>query len=104
MATVVVTGSSKGIGLATSLAFARAGYTVHATMRNPAAAPELAETAARESLPIHVAQMDVVSDQSVRDAMAAIGKLGPVDVLINNAGVERSGSIEELPLSAFREE
>jgi NAD(P)-dependent dehydrogenase (short-subunit alcohol dehydrogenase family) len=48
--------------------------------------------------------MDVVSDQSVADAMAAIGRLGPVDVLINNAGILRSGSIEELPISAFREE
>jgi NAD(P)-dependent dehydrogenase (short-subunit alcohol dehydrogenase family) len=104
MATAVITGCSKGIGLATALAFARAGYSVHATMRNPEAAPELGQIAARENLPIHISRMDVVSDESVATAVAAIQKRGPIDVLVNNAGVERSGSIEELPISAFREE
>ncbi|MEO6816451.1 MAG: SDR family NAD(P)-dependent oxidoreductase [Edaphobacter sp.] len=43
------------------------------------------------------------SDVSVRDAIAAIHKdHGPVDVLVNNAGVERTGSVEELPLADFR--
>jgi NAD(P)-dependent dehydrogenase (short-subunit alcohol dehydrogenase family) len=46
--------------------------------------------------------MDVDSDQSVRDAIAAILKQGSLDVLVNNAGVERSGSVEELPLAGFR--
>lgn len=103
MASVLITGTSKGIGLEAALAFGRAGYNVHATMRNPSQSPQLAETAAREKLPIHISTMDVDSDQSVTHAIAAIHKdHGPVDVLVNNAGVERAGSVEELPFADFR--
>lgn len=102
MASVLVTGTSKGIGLETALAFARAGHRVHATMRNPSGSPTLAETAAREKLPIAVSAMDVDSDRSVDDAISAIEKNGPIDILVNNAGVEAAGSVEELPIDAFR--
>jgi NAD(P)-dependent dehydrogenase (short-subunit alcohol dehydrogenase family) len=103
MAAVLITGTSKGIGLETALAFGRAGHKVHATMRNPGQSVELAETAAREKLPILVSKMDVDSDQSVTHAIAAILKdHGPIDVLVNNAGVECEGSVEELPLAEFR--
>ena len=103
MATVPVTGSSAGIGLATVLAFGRAGHTVAATMRSPARAPELANIAARERLPISVFTMDVDSDSSVTASIEQIGaEMGPLDVLVNNAGIERMGSIEQLPLSDFR--
>jgi NAD(P)-dependent dehydrogenase (short-subunit alcohol dehydrogenase family) len=103
MATVLITGSSTGIGLATALAFGRAGHTVAAAMRNPARAPELANIAARERLPITVFTMDVDSDASVSASVAGIVEaLGSIDVLVNNAGIERMGSIEQLPLSDFR--
>jgi NAD(P)-dependent dehydrogenase (short-subunit alcohol dehydrogenase family) len=103
MASVLITGTSKGIGLETALAFGRAGHQVHATMRNPSQSPELAETTAREKLPIAVSTMDVDSDQSVSHGIAAIVQdHGPIDVLVNNAGVERAGSVEELPLAEFR--
>jgi NAD(P)-dependent dehydrogenase (short-subunit alcohol dehydrogenase family) len=103
MATVLITGTSKGIGLEAALAFGRAGHRVHATMRSPAQSPELEQTAARERLRVLVSTMDVDSDQSVSHAIAAIHKdHGPIDVLVNNAGVERAGSVEELPLADFR--
>jgi NAD(P)-dependent dehydrogenase (short-subunit alcohol dehydrogenase family) len=103
MASVLITGTSKGIGFQAALAFGRAGHTVCATMRNPSQSPELAETAAREKLPIIVSAMDVDSDESVRRAIATILKdRGPIDVLVNNAGIERAGSVEELPLDEFR--
>jgi NAD(P)-dependent dehydrogenase (short-subunit alcohol dehydrogenase family) len=103
MATVVVTGTSKGIGFETALAFARAGHTVLATMRNPSASPQLAAIAAQEKLPILVSSMDVDSDKSVTDGFKAIHREhGPIDVLVNNAGIERTGSVEELPLAEFR--
>jgi NAD(P)-dependent dehydrogenase (short-subunit alcohol dehydrogenase family) len=103
MASVLITGTSKGIGLQTALAFGRAGHNVYATMRNPARSPELAEIAARENLSIAVSALDVDSDQSVRDGIAKIQKdHGPIDVLVNNAGVERLGSVEDLRLDDFR--
>jgi NAD(P)-dependent dehydrogenase (short-subunit alcohol dehydrogenase family) len=103
MASVLVTGTSSGIGLATALAFGRAGHRVYATMRNPTRAPELAQIAATEKLPISISAMDVDSDASVKEGIGKIVKGdGPLDVLVNNAGIERTGSVEELPLAEFR--
>jgi NAD(P)-dependent dehydrogenase (short-subunit alcohol dehydrogenase family) len=102
LATILITGTSKGIGLATALTLARAGHTVYATMRNADRAAELAEEAAKELLPIHYSVMDVDSDASVATAIAAIQQgAEPIDVLVNNAGVERNGSIEELSMDDF---
>ena len=67
MGVVLITGTSTGIGMATALAFGRAGHRVAATMRNPSGAPALGETAKREHLPITVLPMDVDADASVRD-------------------------------------
>jgi NAD(P)-dependent dehydrogenase (short-subunit alcohol dehydrogenase family) len=103
MASVLITGTSKGIGFEAALAFGRAGHKVHATMRNPAQSPQLAETVKREKLPITISTMDVDSDQSVSHGIAAIHKEhGPIDVLVNNAGVEKAGSVEELSMADFR--
>src|SRR5580698_6115119 len=88
MASVLITGTSKGIGLETALAFGRAGHQVYATMRNPSQSPALANTAAAGNLPIAISKMDVDSDESVSEAIATILKRhGPIDVLVNNAGV-----------------
>ena len=103
MALILITGTGSGIGMVTALAFGRAGHNVHATMRNPARAPELAQIAAAEKLPITISAMDVDSDSSVAECIARIIQAaGPIDVLVNNAGIERIGSIEELPLAEFR--
>ena len=103
MATVLITGASKGIGHITALTLGRAGHTVYATMRNPARARELAAEFDQLKLPIHVSVMDVDSDDSVSDAVAAIHlAAGDIDVLVNNAGVERNGSIEELSMADIR--
>jgi NAD(P)-dependent dehydrogenase (short-subunit alcohol dehydrogenase family) len=103
MTSVLITGTSKGIGLATALTLGRAGHKVYATMRNPSRAPELGERAVQEKLPIKISVMDVDSDSSVKTGIANIQKdAGQIDVLINNAGVERNGSIEELALADFR--
>src|SRR5438105_13699974 len=103
MATVLITGTSKGIGLATALHLGRAGHKVYATMRNPSRAPELGERAAANKLPVKISVMDVDSDSSMKTAIDSIrADTGHIDVLVNNAGVERTGSIEELPLAEFR--
>src|SRR5580692_1631814 len=103
MATVIITGTSKGIGLETALTLGRAGHTVYATMRGPARSPELARKAAAEQLPIHISALDVDSDDSVTSGIAAIyAAAGNIDVLINNAGIERNGSTEELTMDDIR--
>lgn len=103
MARILITGTSSGIGLATAVAFAKAGHTVYATMRNPDRAPELGRRIAAEKLPITITVMDVDSDESVKAGIDRIVKeAGAIDVLVNNAGIERSGSVEELALDEFR--
>src|SRR5262245_15566994 len=81
MSHIVITGASRGIGLATAVELARAGHSVVATMRNPAGSPELGEQAAKEKLPIRIETMDVDFDESVKQAFARIREQGPVDVL-----------------------
>ena len=102
MKRIVITGASRGIGLYTALELTRAGHQVVATMRNPGDSPELAGLAAKEKLSLQIETMDVDSDESVKLAFDRILEQGPVDVLINNAGVERIGATEETPLSDFR--
>jgi NAD(P)-dependent dehydrogenase (short-subunit alcohol dehydrogenase family) len=103
MKTVLITGTSKGIGLETSLAFGRAGYKVFATMRNTDMASDFKEKIKNESLDITIYEMNVDSDASVKKCIdAIISKHGKVDVLVNNAGIERHGSVEELSMEDFK--
>jgi NAD(P)-dependent dehydrogenase (short-subunit alcohol dehydrogenase family) len=102
MANIVITGASRGIGMATALVLARAGHQVVATMRDPANCPELGQIAKTENLPIRIEGMDVDSDASVSTCFSRIHSQAPVDALVNNAGVERLGSIEETPLAEFQ--
>jgi NAD(P)-dependent dehydrogenase (short-subunit alcohol dehydrogenase family) len=103
MRSVIITGANKGIGYDTALAFGRAGYKVFATMRNPETAAALKQKIKEESLPIVIATMDVDSDESVKKCIDAIYKeTDSVDVLVNNAGIERHGSVEEVSMSDFK--
>lgn len=103
MKSVIITGTSKGIGLETALAFGRAGYKVFATMRNPQNATSFEQKIKEESLNIVISKMDVDSDQSVKQCIDAINKEhSSIDVLVNNAGIERHGSIEEMPMDDFQ--
>lgn len=104
MKTVIITGANRGIGLDTTLAFARAKYKVYATMRNPEKADALREFIEKESLNISMLQMDVDDDQSVIDCLNEVqDECGAVDVIVNNAGIERHGAIEEMDMSVFKE-
>ena len=103
MKSVIITGTSKGIGLETALAFGRAGYKVFATMRNPDGATAFKQRIKDESLPITISAMDVDSDESVKQCIDAILlENGSIDVLVNNAGIEQHGSIEDLTMADFK--
>lgn len=103
MKSVIITGAGKGIGLATALAFGRAGYQVFATLRNPEKAIALKQIIKDENLNITMSAMDVDSDESVKRAIEFIyQEIGRVDVLVNNAGIEYHGATEEISLSEFR--
>ena len=103
MTSALITGTSKGIGLATAVAMGRAGHKVYATMRNPSGAPELAGIVEQESLPVTISALDVDSDASVSETIHEIFDNGDdIDVLVNNAGIEKTGPVEETDLDAFR--
>jgi NAD(P)-dependent dehydrogenase (short-subunit alcohol dehydrogenase family) len=103
MAKVLITGTSKGIGFSTAVALGRAGHTVFATMRKPEQDRTLREVVQNERLPVSIVKMDVDSQESVDAATSAIrADAGCIDVLVNNAGVVRAGSIEGLTLDDFR--
>jgi NAD(P)-dependent dehydrogenase (short-subunit alcohol dehydrogenase family) len=100
MAKVLITGCSTGIGKATALRLARAGHRVFATMRELQRAPDLPGIASTENLPLSIHRLDVTEDASVAAAFGDID--GPIDVLVNNAGLGVGGAVPELPLAAFR--
>lgn len=100
---VLVTGASTGIGRASALAFAKAGARVALTARsadklNAAADSVKAAGGTAEAFPFDLAQTDKIPDlvRAVRE------KLGPVDVLINNAAYAVAGLIEDCPVDQYR--
>jgi NAD(P)-dependent dehydrogenase (short-subunit alcohol dehydrogenase family) len=94
---VLISGSSTGFGRLFAETLARKGHTVFATMRDPGGrnaknAAEVRTLAEKDSLPIHVLEMDVTEDASVERAVdAVIAKAGRIDVAINNSGYYLSG-------------
>lgn len=103
MKTALITGTSTGIGLATSLHFARNGYRVFAGMRNLSKAGPLEAAAAEESLPVETIQLDICDDASVAAAFATAQADGPVDVLVNNAGIGGASPLELTPDAEHRQ-
>jgi NAD(P)-dependent dehydrogenase (short-subunit alcohol dehydrogenase family) len=97
---VLITGSSTGFGRGMAETLARHGHTVFATMRDPEGrnaknASEIRAVAQRESLPLHVLELDVTKDASVERAVrSAVEQAGRIDVAINNAGYVLAGLAE----------
>lgn len=93
MKTALITGCSSGYGLETARHFHSQGWNVIATMRTP-----------REEILPHSGRMrllplDVTNPQSIK---AALGAAGPIDVLVNNAGIGLMGAFEATPLAQVR--
>lgn len=92
----VVTGANSGIGRATTLHLAEAGHDVYGTVRSVERAAKLRDASADRGLEIHLVELDIADDESVRDGFAEImQRAGRVDHLVNNAGVGGNGVVEE---------
>lgn len=92
--TILITGSSSGYGLETARHFLAKGWNVIATMREPMS----------DVLPpsdrLRILQLDVTDPASIA---AAIEAAGPIDVLVNNAGIGLIGVLEATPMAKARE-
>ena len=101
--TVLITGTSSGIGKATALHLARRGYHVLATSRQLVRLDELTSMAWSESLSISGYQLDVNDPASVEQVVPAIlDEVGGLDALINNAGYGLWGCLEDLTLEEVK--
>jgi len=88
--TILITGSSSGIGKATAILFAEKGWNVIASMRTPENETELTKF---EN--ISLAKLDVLDPESIKKTVnESISKFGKIDVLVNNAGYGAYGPLE----------
>lgn len=94
MKTVLITGCSSGYGLETARHFHAQGWKVIATMRTPR------EDVLPRSERLRVLPLDVTKPASIAALLAAIG---PIDVLVNNAGIGLFGAFEATPMATVRE-
>lgn len=96
---MLITGCSSGIGKATAAQLVRDGWRVYATARRPETLAEL-QAAGCSTL-----ALDVTDEESMRTAVDTVERAeGAVGVLINNAGYEQAGPIEEVPVELVRKE
>ncbi|MGA7108207.1 MAG: SDR family oxidoreductase [Terracidiphilus sp.] len=93
MKTIMITGSSSGYGLETARYFLSKDWNVIATMRSPR------ENILPRSPLLRILPLDVTDERSI---VAAIEGAGPIDVLVNNAGIGVVGAFEATPLSHIR--
>ena len=94
MKTVLITGCSSGYGLETARHFHAQGWNVIATMRTPR------EDVLPRSEHLRILALDVTNPESIRQAVEAAG---PIDVLVNNAGIGLLGVLEGVSMTAVRE-
>ncbi len=94
MNTVLITGCSSGFGLETARYFLANNWRVIATMRTPD------ENLFPKSERLRVLGLDVTDEASIQHALE---DAGPIDVLVNNAGIGLLGAVEGIPMATARE-
>lgn len=95
--TVLVTGCSSGIGLATCHVLSRNNFMTYGTVRNLSKAKKIQDLINMENLSLKILRLDVNDNQSIKLAVKKIlTETGRIDVLINNAGYGMFGPVEEI--------
>jgi short-subunit dehydrogenase len=94
MGTVFITGANRGLGLEFVKEFSEKDYEVIATCRDPNSSSDLTNLA-KSNLKIQLHQLDVSNTKNIQDLSNHL-KNKPIDILINNAGIYRSGSFNSV--------
>lgn len=103
--TVLVTGCSSGIGLATCHVLSRNNFMTYGTVRNLSKAKKIQDLMNRENLSLKILRLDVNDNQSIKLAIKKIlNDTGRIDVLINNAGYGMFGPIEEITIQEIKKQ
>jgi len=103
--TVLVTGCSSGIGLATCHVLSRNNFMTYGTVRNLSKAKKIEDLIDREGLPLKILHLDVNDNQSIKLAVKRVlSDTGRLDVLINNAGYGMFGPIEEITIQEVKKQ
>lgn len=92
---VLITGANRGIGYSVANRLASEGYIVYAGARKTSSSSQLLQACEQFPAHMHIIEIDVTDQKQVDDAVnTIIAKEGRIDVLVNNAGIEMLGSIE----------
>jgi gluconate 5-dehydrogenase len=99
----LVTGSSRGIGLALARALGQAGAELIINGRDETVLAAAAGTLRNEGLTVHCRAFDVCDPTAVVDAVDSFERdVGPIDVLVNNAGLQKRAPLLEFDIEDFR--
>ncbi|MGV8832944.1 MAG: SDR family oxidoreductase [Devosia sp.] len=98
----LITGSSRGLGLAMAKALAAAGAAVVLNARDAVALGAAAQDLAATGATVNAVAFDVTNRESINEAITHIeDEIGPIDILVNNAGMQFRSSLEAFPPEKF---
>ena len=103
-ATALITGSSQGLGFAIARGLGEAGATIILNGRNKGKLDSAVSRFKSWNIAVHSLQMDVCDEDDIADRIPEIeNKIGPITILVNNAGIQKRGKLEKIDRSTWQE-
>jgi gluconate 5-dehydrogenase len=100
---ILITGSNRGLGFHIARGLAQHGAHVILNGRDENKLADAAATLAKDGHSVQVARFDITSESEIQRAIAELRATGPIDVLINNAGIQRRVLLDQVSLQTWSE-